>query len=269
LTSTDFNTDYNADFGPAGVAGQTGVVYVQDVVVAALKKSGMLGLGQAPDGADIVDAQNDLSDMLAQWNVKTWLVWDKVDVGFASTGQAVPYTVGPTGNYQVSPRPDRVEAAYVQIISQSGLPVSQPLDVIPSREGYSRIAVKQLVAFPKAVFLDTSYPTGNLYVYPWPSNGLYIVNLILKNVFPVQLPLNMALNLPPETYPAIKFNLARRLRQAYGKGLKPDPELNALAKDSLATLRNSRIQVPQLVMPSALIRNTGSNYSIYGDNYYS
>ena len=267
MSNTDFDTNYGADFGPAGNAAALGVMYVKDIVIAALKKSGLLGIGQAPSGEDIVDANNDLADMLAQWNVKTWLVWDKLDIGFASDGRSVPYTVGPTGNYAVSPRPDRIEAAYIQITSTSGLPVSQPLRVIQSREEYSRIALKTLVAFPKAVFLDTAYPVGNLYFYPWPAAGLYIGNIIVKNVFPVQLPLNMNLGiLPPETFPAMKFCLAKRLRQAYGKGMKPDPELNAMAKDALATMRNSRIQVPELVMPAGLTRP--SLYNIFSDQTY-
>jgi hypothetical protein len=245
-----------------------GKFLVSDVVTAALRKSGIIGLGQTPNGSDVLDAQNDLSDMLAQWNVKTWLVWDKVDIGFTATGQNTPYTIGPGGNYNVVTAPDRIEAAYVQIIVQSGLPVSQPLKVIPSREEYSRIALKGLVAYPKAVFYDSSSPVGNLYFYPWPTGSLYIMNIVAKNIYPLILPLTTSLaGLPPASRAAMKFCLARRLRQGYGKGLRPDPELNALAKDALTTMRNSQIQVPELVLPSALLRP--SHYNIYSDQTYA
>ena len=62
------------------------------------------------------------------------------------------------------------------------------------------------------------------------------------------------------------FNLAKRLRQNYGKGLRPDPELNAMAKDALETMRMSQIQAPQLTMPPLLRRP--SHYNIYGDITY-
>lgn len=245
-----------------------GLLTVNDVVTAALKKSGVFGLGQTPDGSDMLDAQSDLSDMLAQWNVKTWLVFEKLDVSVLSTGQITPYTIGPAGNISLTSRPDRVEAAYVKQLVVSGQSVDQPLKVIPSREDYSKIALKSLVAFPKAVFLDTASPVGNLSVYPWPNANIYEIHLIVKNTFPLLLPLNLSLaGLPGETRAAMKFCLARRIRQGFGKGLKPDPELNALAKDSLETLRMSHVQVPQLVVPPAAL-GRGEKYNIFSDQSY-
>src|SRR5262245_21579909 len=119
-----------------------GAFTVNDVVIGALRKAGIMGLGQGPypSGSDVLDAQNDLSDMLAQWGAKTWLVWNKLDIGFTADGRATPYTVGSGGNYDLkllpqpppalvpgippappapglsaSYRPDRIEAAYVRI----------------------------------------------------------------------------------------------------------------------------------------------------------
>lgn len=242
---------------------------VNDVVVAALRKSGVIGLGQTPDGSDVLDAQNDLADMLAQWNVKTWLVFEKIDVSVVADGRSTPYTIGPAGNINVTPRPDRVEAAYLRILgSGTGLPVDQPLKVIFSAEQWSRIALKKLVAFSKVVYLDTASPVANLNVYPWPQGGgLYEVHVIIKNVFPLTLPLTLDLTgLPPAARAAMKFNLAVRLRQSYGKGLRPDPELKVLAKDALDTMRNSQIQVPELVMPAML--KSRSKYNIFSDQTY-
>jgi len=243
-----------------------GLFTVNDVIIAAFRKSGVLGLGQTLDGSDVLDGQNDLSDMLAQWNVKTWLVFERLDTGFVSDGRFTPYTVGPGGNFSLTPRPDRIEAAYLRILSSTpGQPVDQPLRIIPSREEYSNIALKQLVAFPKGVFYDTASPTGNLFVYPWPQGALYETHIITKNSFPLVLPLTLDLStLPFETRAAMKFTLARRLRNGYGK--KADPELNALAKDALETMRNSHVQVPELKMPSAIMGR--SKYNIYGDTTY-
>ena len=263
---SDFGSDYGSDFGPATTA-VNGSFFVNDVVNAALKKSGIIGEGQVPSGEDVLDAQNDLSDMLAQWNVKTWLTFDRVDTGVVSTNQYAPYTVGPGGQFNLSPRPDRVEAAYLRILTNSGQPVDQPLRIIPAMESYAQIALKQLIAFPKAVFYNPTSPQGNLYIYPWPQGTLYETHIIPKNTFPLVLPLNLDLStLPPECRAAMKFCLARRLRQGYGKGLRPDPELNALAKDAESTMRNSHVMVPELVMPSILRRP--SHYNIYGDITY-
>lgn len=242
---------------------------VNDVVVAAYRMSGLLARGQTLSGGEILDGQNLLADMLAQWNVKTWLVFEKLDIAYPATGQITPYTVGPGGNFPLTPRPDRIEAAYLRILgSGSGLPVDQIHKQIPSREQYAEVALKNLVAFSKAYFYDTASPVGNLFIYPWPQGGgLYEFHIICKNVFPLILPLTLSLaGLPPPAMPAMKFNLGKRLRQFYGKGLRPDPELNKLAKDALDTLRNSQIQVPELKMPAVL--RTRTKYNIYGDFTY-
>ena len=65
----------------------------------------------------------------------------------------------------------------------------------------------------------------------------------------------------------LKFNLAVRLRQAYGKGLRPDTSLEKLARAGLAKLRASQVQVPELSMPG-MVLGRGSLYSIYGDMFY-
>lgn len=255
-----------------------GTLTVNDVVVAAMRRSGIVGPGQVASGDDVIDAQNELSYMLAQWNTKTWLVWDKIDVSVLSTGQSTPYTIGPqyypgtttATNAQIvtsTERPDRVEQAYIRILALSGQPVDQPLNLIPAAESYADVALKQLVAFPKAWYYQPETPVGNVYFYPWPQPAIYEMHLIIKNVFPLTLPLTTNLaNLAPVCRAAMIYNLARRLRQAYGKGLRPDPELNGLAKDALETMRMSQIAAPQLVMPPMLRRP--SHYNIYGDITY-
>lgn len=268
-----------------------GTFTCQDVVYAALKKSGIMGLGQSPypSGSDVLDAQNDFSDMLAEWNAETYLTWGKLDLSFVSDGRAGPglggaYTVGPGGNYSIIPRPDRIEAAYLRIlantsISGSGMPVDQPLKEIPAREQYARVALKQLVAFPKAYFYDSAATAGggqapgttslgNLYIYPWPQAFLYETHIIVKSVFPLLLPLNTDLSgIPPQYRGTMKFCLAQRLRQAYGKGLRPDTELNKLARAGLWKLRQSNVQVPELRMPQ-MVLGRGALYNVFGDVFY-
>lgn len=237
-----------------------------DIVIAGLKKSGIVGLGQTPDGSDTIDALADLNDMIAQWASQRWMVYSELDMSFVSTGQTTPYSVGPGGNYNITARPDRIEAAYLrQLINPPGLNVDTPLKVIPSREEYSGISLKPLTSFPLYVFLDTAFPTANLFVYPWPNASIYEVHLILKNVFPVYL-INTPVSLPGQYLAAMKFNLAKRLRQAYGKGLRPDPELNALARSSLDIVKQSNLQVPELIMPQVLT-GMSSGYNIFSDQF--
>lgn len=240
---------------------------VNDVITEAWKKSGVLGLGQTMDGGDMVSAVADFNDMVSQWNTQRWMTWDLVSMSFTSTG-AASYTVGPAGNFNVAVRPDRIESAFLRQIVVSGLNVDTPIEIIPSREEYNRLSLKALVSFTLYAFYDNAYPTGTLYLYPIPNASIYQTWISFKNAIPVftVATVGTALSVPPAYIAAMKFNLAKRFRQAYGKGLRPDPELNALARSSMDIVKQSNLQIPELVMPKVLIIQS-SGYNILSDQF--
>lgn len=237
-----------------------------DVVDQALRKAGILGQGRTASAEDSNDALADLNDMLAEWNTQRWLTWSPLDIGIVSDGRTTPYTIGPAGTFNVARRPDRLEAAYLRQLVSTGLNVDTPLVVIPSMEEYSRLSLKKLGSFTLYAFLDSAWPLGNVYFYPWAQAARYEFHVICKNVIPV-ITLVTDLSVIPDQYVAgMKFNLAKRLRQAYGKGITPDPELNNLARNSLDTIKASNIQIPELVMPRSLIMQS-SGYNILSDQF--
>lgn len=234
-----------------------------DICTQALKKAGILGVGQSALAEDINDAFYDLNDMIAQWARKRWLMWHLLDVALVSTG-AQSYTVGIGGNFN-TPRPDRLEAAFFRQI-QNGQPnnIDYPLELIESREKYNEIALKTLSTFPTSIFYDAAYPLGTVYPWPIPQATIYEIHLSLKDTLTQFPTLTQTINMPPEFIAAMKFNLAVRLRQAYQLPL--DMALVGLATDSLAVIRGANAQIPNLRMPSDLVRP--SLYNIYSDTYY-
>lgn len=243
----------------------------RDVVYQSLRKAGITGRGITPSATDTQDALADLNDMLGQWRSQGFMVWDKLNTGFVGDGRTTPYTVGPGGEYNMTPRPNRIYSAFVRQLQGTGagnLEVDTPLKVIDAREEYDRINTKTLVSFPQAVFLNTAMPLGQLFVYPWPgpSAGQYAVYITTKGSMPV-ITLNTDLSAFPEPYtPAMQFNLARRLRQAYGRGQKPDLELIKLANDSLDVIQQMNAQLPEMGMPPSLLQR-GGGYNIYSDQF--
>lgn len=235
----------------------------RDICTQALKKCGVVGLGQTPMATDINDAFTDLQDMMAQWRRQRWLVYALIDVSKVSTG-ATSYTVGPGGDFNTA-RPDRLEAAYFrQVVQSQPNQVDWQLAIIPSREVYSRITLKTLVTWPQYVWYDSAYPLGA--VYPWPviQSGIYELHLILKTVLQEFTNLSDVVNLPPEYNAALKWNLARRLRPSYQ--LPEDPELNKLADIGLNVVRGANVQISTLTMPSEVVRN--GLYDLYSDQFY-
>jgi|ERR1700742_217021 len=232
----------------------------QDIITQALKKSGILGVGQTAQYEDLNDAFQDLNDMLAQWQRQRWLIWHLVTTGITSTG-AQSYTVGPGGDFDIA-RPDRIESAFLrQIITTQPNEVDYPLDIIEAREDYNRIALKTLGTFPRYVFYDAAYPIGVLYPWPIPQANTYQVFISTKASLTQFTALNQDIVLPPEYIAALKWNLAVRLRPSYQ--LPEDPQITALAYSSLNIIRNANAQVPRLAMPDDLVKN--GNYNIYSD----
>lgn len=235
-----------------------------DIVNAALKKAGIVGVGQTAAAEDANDAFSDMNDMLAQWQRKRWLVWHLVDVPLVSTG-AQSYTVGAGGDFNIA-RPDRLEAAFFRQITQSQPnQIDYPLAILQSREDYNRIAIKELGSFSRYIFYDSAYPLGSVYPWPVPAANLYEIHLTLKEQLSQFANLNSAVNMPPEYVAALKWNLAIRVHAGY-PGLPPIPETVALALDSLNLIRGANAQVPRLVMPVNLVRP--GIYDIYSDRTY-
>lgn len=236
----------------------------KEIIVQALKKAGALGVGQTPLAEDTNDAFDDLQDMLGQWQRKRWLIWHLVDYAFTSTG-AESYTVGPGGNFNINPRPDKIESAFFrqQVVSQPNQ-IDYQLQIIPDRETYNRIALKQLTTFPQYLFYDSAFPTGLAYPWPLPLASIYEIHLTVKETLSQFTSLSQTISLPLEYMAALKFNLAIRLRQAYS--LPPDPVLVGLAKDSLNVIRNANTQIARLQIPQSLIRP--GLYNIFSDTLY-
>jgi len=223
-----------------------------DILTQSLKKAGVLGVGQIPLAEDINDAFLDLNDLLAQWQRKRWLIWHLVDYSVVSTG-AQFYTVGPNEDIDVAVRPDRLESAFFrQTIQTQPNKIDYPLEIIEARETYNEIALKTLTSFASYIFYDSAWPVAK--VYPWPvlQADIYELFITVKAPLTSFTNLNDEVNLPPAYVPCIKFNMERRLRNAYR--LPMDPELNALARDALNVIRGANTQIPRLNMPTDILR---------------
>ena len=245
---------------------------VGDLCTAALFESGWLGVGQVAAAEDMSAALARLQWMLQEWERQRWKVFHLVTLLHTSTG-ANSYTIGPGGNIDTgvgSVRPDKIEAAFLRQLTQSQPnQIDYPLEILQSMEDYSRIALKQLVSFPGAIFLDTGWPLGTVFTYPVPQANIYALGLVVKEQLPssfVAGGLTTVLNLPYEYYSAILYNLALRLRNYFRIPTYAGDSLKALAKSSTNVLRGANTQIARLNMPTELVR--GGIYNIFSDRTY-
>jgi hypothetical protein len=221
-----------------------------DLIKRALRDAGVLGVGQNASAEDANDAFDKINSMLAQWNLRRWLVYHLTDTAVVSTG-ATSYTVGPGGAFNI-PRPDRIEGAYIRQ-TNTGQSVDYPVRILEAYEDYARIGLKSLVTLPSDVFYDAGFPLGTLHFYPSPNASIYEMHILTKAVLSAFTSLTQVIALPPEYEEALIYNLAVRLRPAYQ--MAPDPTVTQLAKAALNSIKNAK-------MPAALSGH-GGRFNVY------
>lgn len=238
---------------------------VGELLQNALVDGGIIGLDEDIEQDMLTKAFRHANWMLAQWARKRWLVYALTEYDFVSTGENT-YKVGAGQIVNINPRPDKLEFAYMRFLqrnqSTQQLPVDIPLDIISSKEDYSRIAVKTVGTLPWRIFYDPQWPLGVLFPWPVPQPGLYGIHVGFKTVLPRFQSIQQPINFPPEYEVALNWGLARRLRAAFT--LPPNPEVTSLARDALNTMRMANQAVWTQRMPSYLNRHNRA-YDIRGD----
>ena len=94
---------------------------VRDLLAFILRESGVVAGGQVPLAQDITDSLFRLNVMLGQWQRKRWMVYQLVDVVFASNGQS-GYSVGPGQQFDIAIRPARIYSAFFRQYGGYGAP---------------------------------------------------------------------------------------------------------------------------------------------------
>lgn len=231
---------------------------VSDFVDLALRAAGVLGDGQTPSSGTTSTAFKAANAMIGQWAVKRWLVYHLVDSVKTCTG-AKTYSVGPSGDFNLSIRPNEIDSCYVSMFYGQANQIDRPLDIITAREDYNRIALKTLSSYPYIAYYDNGLPLGTLYVWPIPSS-LYTLTLTSKMPLAAFTSMAQDINLPAEYQEALIYNLAARLRVLYQ--LDVDAGVVGLARAALNTIRTANAQVQLLQMPGGMGKG-GNRFNIY------
>ena len=254
---------------PPGPAPQPSSI--GQLLVDALETGGIVGLDEAPEEAEINKALRVANRMIAQWQHERYMVYQLVDYGFVSTG-ADYYTVGLGQNFNINPRPDRLEYAFLRQLSGNGTPPPNggsqpfdwPLDVIDAYEDYAAIRLKTLGTFSAAVFYDPGFPVALLRPWPVPASGIYEIHFLVKQTLQRFTNLAQPVTFPPEYEAALEWALARRFRVAWQ--MPADPELNSLAAQGKNIIRKANTQVATLRMPRELMRSGDQAYNYRSDS---
>lgn len=243
---------------------------VSDLLIDALTTAGVEGLDESVEPVVLNKAFRIANRMISQWQHERYMVYQLVDYSTVSTG-ALSYAVGAGQPFNINPRPDRLEYAFLRQLSNNGSPAPNagkqpfdwPLEVIDAYEDYAAIRLKTLGTFSSAVFYDPGFPIGQIKPWPVPQQSIYEIHVLCKQTLAQFPTLQSPLVFPPEYGAALEWCIARRLKVAFQ--MPADPELNSLAAQGKNIIRKANAQIPTLRMPRELINNGDASYNYRSD----
>ncbi len=225
---------------------------VQALLTSAFRKCGVLTMNETPTADMSNDALQALNDLLASWSLEEMSCYARAWETFTLTAGQALYTIGTGANFNTA-RPVNIAAATVNLGG-----VDYPLDMISDEIYNNQIAVKNLAGIPEWLNLDNAYPTGNIRLYPVPSEAYPLTILSEKPL--LSYALSATIDLPPGWERAIIFNLPAEIAGDYGVDVPQ--AVTAVAASSKAALQR---QVRKLrsfdANPSAI--STNNIYSGY------
>lgn len=194
--------------GPNGNVGSvvTGSISGTTLTVTALT-SGAIAVGQTVSGTNVLSGT-----VITSYNT------GRGGNGTSALGTYnvnISQTVGSTTITTYSPRPLRINSAFVRIVTSITGTLDYPVAPITSEE-YELIGIKTLAGpWPRAFYYQPSLPMGVLNYWPNPSSGE--MHLFCDMQFVRFQTMTETIILPPGYIMAIRWNLAELLLPSYGR----------------------------------------------------
>ena len=231
-----------------------------DICRAALLDLNIFEPSDAVSNDDLAFVLTKLNRILDNWNADRQAVYADAFTTDTLTPALSPHTIGPTGTWVTSQRPESIEGASLIFPT-----ANKPEVAITLRDAdwYNALSIPTLsTANPTDLYYEPDWPNGKLFFYPVPSSA-YQVSLWTRLVL-AQLALTDTFTLPPGYQDAITLTLSEDIASTYEK---PVPAVLARkAVDARARVFTANTVIPRLDtqdsgMPTA--SGSGGNGTYY------
>jgi hypothetical protein len=226
----------------------------RDLIEASMRLIGALSDGETASASEASNGLSSLNRMLDRWSNEPLHIYARPREEFSLVASQSSYTLGASGNFNTT-RPVRIDEVMVEI--QDSTPYEVPVKILNLQE-WAAISNKATTStYPSHVFIDDTYPTMTVYVWPVPTATHKLVLYSQKPLTSLAA-LTTSVSLPPGTEDAIVYNLALRLAPEYGK--EPSATLVDEAAESKAAIKRTNVKPLYLQCdPAVLSRGTGFN----------
>ncbi len=166
------------------------------------------------------------------------------------------YTVGPSGNFNITPRPVELMDVYI-VDGGISYPVNQVLvdrwNAIPDKTVSTDI--------PDTVYYNPTIPTGTLQIWPVPNKAVSL-RLVTWQAVRQFASLGTIIQLPPGYERALIFALAVEMASEFG--MEPPQSVVMIAESSKAAIKRANIRPMNALTELGIMMSMGKSDIVSG-----
>lgn len=227
-----------------------------DLITEAFVDAGVKAPGEVPNATQADIGLRKMNGLLDQWKAERLNCYTVGRATATLTASQTSFTVGPSGNIAITPRPVYID--HVTYVDNSVTPaVEISLGELLNDDQYAAIVQKSLTSTrPSRAYYRPDFPTGTL--IPWPiSTGSSLLWAVYYAV-PIDeyTAVTTTVSLPPGFKRMMVSNLALELLPAYSR--EAHPILMKAADQSKGVVKRSNERARLLQFPAESLIGSGS-----------
>ena len=230
----------------------------QTIIDRALRLISAIASGSSPTASETADGLTALNAMIASWQLDKLNVYAYVDNVFTLVPIDASYTVGPLGNFNLTPRPPKLEQVFVRNAN-----IDYMVELIDYEKWYAIPDKTSQTDIPIYAYYEPSMPTGTLRLWPVP-NAAYDLHIITWSSLSELATADATIVLPPGYDRALAYNLAIEIAPEY------EAEVSAsvakIANESYAAIKRANIR-PMLAYSELQYLIRGQKSNIFSGGY--
>ena len=204
----------------------------QTIIDRAARLVSGIASGESCTAAESADGLIALNAMLEAWQVDKLDVYAFVDTAYSLVANTQSYTVGPAGNFALTPRPAKIEECYVRYSN-----TDSPVELVTSEQWNALPSKTDTATYPDRAYYEPTLSTGTLKVYPVPS-AVSSLHIVTWQVVSTLAALSTTITLPPGYERAMAYNLAVEWAGPEFQ-LPPSNDVRRIAMESLGDIRRA------------------------------
>lgn len=230
----------------------------QTIIDRALRLIGAVASGESPTTAESNDGLTALNAMISSWQTEKLNVYAFVDTEFTLVAADSSYTVGPSGNFALTPRPPKIEQVYVRASN-----IDYPVELV-DYEKWNSIPDKTSTSdLPIYAYYEPTLTTGTLQLWPVPTTA-HSLHIVTWTSLAELAALSTTITLPQGYERALAYNLAIEVAPEYEK--EPSDSVVGIARESKAAIKRANIR-PMLAYTELGSLIGGGKSDIYSGGY--